>query len=299
MLSNNIFFISERGPHYRGTHHITRSGPQYGQVLSSGKTALLSEESYQQALDRLKGKKVLIYVHGLQTVHEELILSNQSLQAKISNLQLKMGYYERIKCLFMRLIGYSQEELKSRYLPYDAIIGYSWPSYDHPAYYHYAKEHAKQLAPRFAQEVQKIAQVSSKADIMAHSMGNLLAFEALTHHVSDDVNINHFYSLAAALPHDCIYHNVGYHKMLERCQDLFIFHSQHDEALSWPYYLAEAATWALGLVGPAASPKKSKKVKVIDASDYIKGHSDYISSDQFYQHLLELHNQEGIWSTLL
>ena len=94
------------------------------------------------------------------------------------------------------------------------------------------------------------------------------------------------------LPHDFWSTTKGYQKALACCQNLFIFHSQNDSALNGPYYLTEASSLAFGLIGPKLITNNSAKVKVINVSDVLKGYSDYISLDKFYNYLLKIHNRE-------
>lgn len=235
---------------------------------------------------------MLIYVHGLRMTHQDVIESHRSLYNNMLALQLQMPFFSKVISLLKYWVGYSMEEAYSSHCPYDAIIGYSWPSFNHAAYYYKAKENATNLAPKFAQEIAKITAIAKKTDIMAHSMGNLIVFEALSKHARPEISIDHVYSIAAALPHDCLSVKMGYQKALERCRNLFIFHSKNDSALNWPYYIVESSSLALGLIGPKLIADNSSKVKVINASDVIKGHSDYISSDKFYNYLLKIHNNE-------
>ncbi len=204
-------------------------------------------------------------------------------------MKLNLPFYSRLKSLFKYFIGYTEQQAYSNHQPYDAIIGYSWPSFDNETYYFNAKKNAKELAPRFAKQLELICTVTQKVDIIAHSMGNLLLFETLTKHGSQKIEIDHIYSTAAAVPHNSLSSPYTYSHVLNYCKKIFVFHSKHDFALGWPYYLAERASLALGLVGPLTS---SPKIKVVDTSEVIKNHSDYLISKQFYEYLLKIHNQE-------
>ncbi|MEW3852036.1 hypothetical protein QOZ73_32880, partial [Pseudomonas aeruginosa] len=87
---------------------------------------------------------------------QDVIESHHSLYSNMLALQLPMSFFSKIASLLKYWVGYSLEEAYSSHCPYDAIIGYSWPSFDHAAYYYKAKENATTLAPKFAQEMAKI-----------------------------------------------------------------------------------------------------------------------------------------------
>ena len=287
MVNNSALIINERGPHFWGTHEIAEN-TQYAKLEGSQET-ILSTEEFNQALSDLKGKRVLVYVHGLKTTQSDVIESHDCIKKHISALQLNLPFYSRLKSLFKYIIGYTEQQAYSNHQPYDAIIGYSWPSFDNETHYYNAKKHAKELAPRFAKQLELISTTTQKVDVMAHSMGNLLLFETLAKHGSHNIKIDHIYSVAAAVPHNSLNSPNIYSRVLDYCKKVFVFHSKHDYALGWPYYLAEGTALALGLVGTLTS---SPKIKVVDTSKVIKGHSDYLTSKEFYEYLLKIHNQE-------
>lgn len=301
-ISKNCYFINERGPTFWDTSMLAKE-TQYAQMAPSGASLIpLSPSEYEQKIHSLKGKKVLVYVHGLQTNHRKLMDSQELLVQNFSQLKVKMPLWNSIKGHLMYFLGYSEEEAYSGECPYDAIIGYSWPSFDHFGYYYEAKKHALTLAPKFAQEIQKISSIAQRTDIMAHSMGNLVVFEALASPSSDSIAIDNIYSLAAALPHDCFIKNTTYSKILKCCKYIFVFHSKHDLALNWPFSIVEKTAQALGLNGPATATEHQHQIKAINASNVVKGHSDYLLSKSLYEYLLKLHNNEvdlGLHSTHL
>ena len=287
MLTDDIFLINERGPDFWGTHKISPDS-RYAHLDERGEK-ILSRSEFERVLEGLKGKKVLVYIHGLRTTKEDVLKSHSHMIEHISKHSLNLPFYSRLKSLIKYYTGYSKHEAYSNHRPYDAIIGYTWPSYESEAYYYNAKKKAKRLAPRLAKHLHDLSEKAKKVDVLAHSMGNLLLFEALSKYSSEKTRIDHIYSVAAAVPADSLHPNNPYQRVLNFCKNLFVFHSGHDYALGWPYYLAEGTTLALGLVG---SQKVASKLKVIDSSEAVKGHSDYLSSKEFYSYLLKIHNQE-------
>ncbi len=287
---NPVFLINERGPHFWGTHEISKT-TQYAE-LEQDEEKILSPAEFQDVLKGLKGKKVLVYVHGLQNTRDDVVKSHAHLKENLFALQLNLPFYSKVTSLIKYYLGYGAENAYANHRPYDAIIGYSWPSFDREVYYYSAQDHAKILAPKFAHQLAQISHVAKKTDVMAHSMGNLLLFEALSRHSPKGLAVDNIYSVAAAVPHDSLNPSHKYAKVLNFCKSLFVFHSNCDYALGWPYYLAESSTFALGLKGPECPLPHPLNLKVIDSSDVIKGHSDYFSSNDFYRYLLKIHNQE-------
>ncbi|MCH9632226.1 MAG: hypothetical protein S4CHLAM6_05560 [Chlamydiae bacterium] len=287
MVTNKTFLINERGPHFWGTHEISKD-TQYAK-LENGQTEILSKDEFKDALSSLNGKRVLVYIHGLKNTKDDVVKSHADIEENVSALKLNLSLYSRFKSIMKYFLGYSQQEAYSNHQPYDVIIGYSWPSFDNETYYYNAKIHAKKLAPRFAKQLEQISKTTQKVDVLAHSMGNLLLFETLSKHGSPDIKINHIYSIAAAVPHNSLDSQHVYSRVLDYCKNIFVFHSKHDYALGWPYFLAEKAVLALGLVGPLSL---SQKIKVVDTSKVIKNHSGYLSSKEFYEYLLKIHNEE-------
>lgn len=284
-----IYIINERGPKFWGTHKIAEK-TSFGKMDNS-RHVELSPDEFDQFVGQLSGKRVLVYVHGLRNTKEDVFSSYRDIRENISNLSLSQSYYSRFKNFIKYYLGNGED---SSQLPYDVIIGYSWPSFDHESYYYDAKKHAKKLAPRFSNHLQKLCKSAKKVDVMAHSMGNLLLLESLSKYPSPMIKLDHIYSIAPAVPNTCLNPSHAFSKALHLCNFLFVFHTQNDYALGWPYYLAEKQTYALGLVGPEYSEKSKlhPKVKSINSSDVIHGHSDYFISEEFYNYLLKIHNKE-------
>lgn len=284
-----VYIINERGPNFWGTHKIAEK-TTFGK-MDHAKHIELSSDEFDKFIGELSGKRILVYVHGLKNTEDDVFSNYTSIRENISNLSLSQSYYSRFKNLMKSYLGFPTATPE---MPYDVIIGYSWPSYDHESYYFDAKKHAKELAPRFSKHIEKLSQSAKKLDIMAHSMGNLLLFESLSKHPSPKIKIDHIYSIAPAVPNTCLNPEHPFSNTLNVCNLLFVFHTKNDYALGWPYYLAEKQTYALGLVGPHANEnlKLHPKVKSIDSTQAINGHSAYFTSDDFYKYLLKIHNQE-------
>ncbi len=285
--------INDRAPDFWGTHEIS-STTQYAD-LEGSKLKILTEDELADTLDSLKGKRILVYVHGLKNTLEDVLLSHQALHRNISPLTIKTSYYQRIKSVFMYYVaGYSESEAYQNQRPYDVFINYSWPSYDNEFYYYSAKEHAKVLSPRLADHLHKLSGVAQEVDVMAHSLGNFLLFEALSHPNGEALKLKNIYSLAASVPNNSLTQGGCHAKALDTCQNLFVFHCKDDFALDLPFTLVEPGAPALGLIGPACPQNQdlNHKLKVVNSAPYIQRHSDYFTNKDFFNTLLMIQNQE-------
>lgn len=212
----------------------------------------------------LKNKKILLIVHGFNNSPKEAMETYHTVAGFISLLR----------------------DAKGRAL-YDAVVGYLWPGYDDKLEYFAAKKHAQELKEKMRDHLLFLASISKELDIMAHSMGNRLVFEALNFppQKSKKKVIQKFYSLAAAVNSESIEENHPYAFVTTNCEEVFIFHSKQDEVLKVLYKMAE---WnvALGFEGIENLKKLPKNVQLVDCTQFVKGHSMYFNAAQVYEFIL-------------
>lgn len=287
---SDIYIINERGPHFWETQKISKE-TSYAK-LNESNLQIINSKEFSKLLTSLKDKRVLVYIHGLKNTEKELYEAYHLLKKNITPIALEESYCSKFKNLLKYYLGYETSNIDKK--PYDAIIGYSWPSFDHESYYFQAKEHAFKIAPKLGKHLVKLSNSAKKVDIMAHSMGNLLLFEAISRNSNPDLKINNIYSIAAAVPDSSLSQDGHYSNVFDFCKNLFVFHSKHDFALSWPFFFAENRSTALGLLGPKQSTpvNLNRKLKVVDSSEFIKGHSDYLINIDFFNYLFKLHKEE-------
>lgn len=279
---SSFLIINERGPKFWDPTIISNK-TSYASY-KEGKHQILDDVSAQKMLTDLKGKRVLFFIHGFNNTEKDLSSHYQVLENQLCKIKVEISLFERLKCLLWRCMGYSAQEAYASYQPYDVIIGYSWPSYHNESYYFHAKKNAKEVSNKLFTHLSQITNSAKKVDIMAHSMGNYLLFESLLKNSETPVKINHIYSIAPAVHDNTLNENGKYRKIIDRCAKLFIFHSHHDAALNWPYYIAEQGNQALGLLGPNFNKSDHHpKIQVINCSDIVKGHSQYLITDDFYK----------------
>jgi len=251
----------------------------------------ISEKEFKSSLEALKGKRILVLIHGLKNPRDKLLSSYRAAQSNVSQLSSTFdeSYLNRIKRFVNGYLVFWEPDHKT---PYDAVIGISWPSFDHETYYYKAKENAKAVAPKVARHLHEVASLADEVDVIAHSMGNLVLFEALTEKKETSISLNHIYSIAAAVPKNSLNSEERYGNVANQCQKLFVLYSKNDEALAWPYYLAEAGKIALGLEGANHKSSLLSNVTSVNCTQIINSHSDYFPNYKFYQFIEKHHNGE-------
>ena len=209
-------------------------------------------------LAAIRGKKVLLLVHGYNNEKYDVLRAYEIVQAKVHAT-----------------------------LPdhYDLVIGYSWPGGDDPLDYFAAKRRASAIAPRFGMWLPKIKQVVAKLDTMTHSMGTRLMLSALQ--LDGTIKIDNAFNMAAAVDNECLELFEKYHEASKHCQKLYVFHSKYDNVLGIGY---RAAEWdrALGFSGPedvANIVEHCPHVKVANCKNVIKEHGAYKTADRVYGYI--------------
>ena len=210
----------------------------------------------------VKGKKVLVVVHGYNNEFEDIVRA-----------------YDII------------ENQTKRFMQgkYDIVIGYTWPGGDSGLEYFSAKRRAGTVAPRFAQNLRDLHKASHRPaamDVMTHSMGTRVAYEALKRFTTGGV-VRNLFSMAAAVDNESIEKDQEYFQSNKRVKNSFVFHSRHDQVLNLAY---RAAEWdrALGLHGPEDPGdimRHSAHTYVVNCKGCIKAHGDYKSEDRIYKYL--------------
>ncbi|MBS0604555.1 MAG: alpha/beta hydrolase [Verrucomicrobia bacterium] len=208
------------------------------------------------ALDsrQLKGKNVLLLVHGYNNSPEEALSTYRLINMHLSSFK---------------------DSRRSKF--YDLIIGYLWPGDDSSLEYYDAKRHVSKLAMTMRSHLEFLSASAARVDVLAHSMGNRLVLEALDYRTQGDKKVVHnLYSLAAAVDNESIEKNEKYYLSTQNCEKLFVFYSKRDDVLKWYYNIAE---WdkALGCDGAEDPRKIPENVQLINYTNFIGQHSQYFT----------------------
>jgi len=211
-------------------------------------------------IKKLKDKKVLLVVHGFNNSSKDAMESYRTVADHIA--ALKDGDGNGI---------------------YDLVIGYLWPGYDNKLEYFAAKKHTTQLKEKLQDHLIFLSSMAAKVDILAHSMGNRLVFEALNFPPKKEEKklVENVYSLAAAVDNESIEDDQKYSHVSKNCEDIFIFHSKQDDVLEFLYTFAE---WdkALGFEGVENLKKLPNNVQLVDFTTFVTGHSQYFCAPNVY-----------------
>ncbi|MCH9633690.1 MAG: hypothetical protein S4CHLAM7_04220 [Chlamydiae bacterium] len=285
----NILLINERGPDFWNPYRLSEN-TSYAQVNGKEETVLNYHE-FKKKLDSLANKRILVLIHGLKNPRERVLSNYQAAHKNIQELTSTLNdtLLTRIRRFISSYTGFWAPDEQN---PYDAIVGISWPSYDHEFYYYQAKENATKVAPKIAEHLKLLTHTANEVDVVAHSMGNLVLFEALkSANPSEFPHLNHIYSIAAAVPQNALNEGSYFNSVTNLCKKLFVLYSMHDEALKWPFYLAEGGQIALGFKGANHEAPMSSNVTSIDCSAIAPNHSAYLQQDQFYRFIERTHNE--------
>jgi esterase/lipase superfamily enzyme len=208
----------------------------------------------------LKDKKVLLVVHGFNNAGDKVMRNYRVVADHVSALKDTDGQ-----------------------ALYDLVIGYCWPGYDDPWEYFAAKEHAHALKKRMKGHLLFLSSMAARVDVMAHSMGNRLMFEALNFSPAESVKkvVQNFYSLAAAVDNESIEKKQKYFRVSQNCEEIFVLHSREDDVLKFLYSGSE---WdkALGFDGVENFKHLPENVQVVDCTPFITKHGQYFHDSNVY-----------------
>lgn len=212
------------------------------------------------AIEEIKGKNVLLLVHGYNNNPEEALSTYRLINVHVSAFK---------------------DKHHSKF--YDLVIGYLWPGCDHPWEYYDAKRHVSKLAKQMRSHLEFLSASAARVDVLAHSMGNRLMFEALDYPSDQRKKIVHdFYALAPAVDDESLEKKEKYYYSTQNCEKLFVFYSKRDNVLKWLYNFAE---WdrALGFEGAEHPNKLPPNVELINYTSLVGQHSQYFTVLPVYE----------------
>ncbi|MEL6104894.1 MAG: DUF726 domain-containing protein [Planctomycetota bacterium] len=212
--------------------------------------------------EAVKDKSVLLLVHGYNNEFEDIIRAYDIIERQTKRL------------------------MNGRY---DVVMGYTWPGGDSRFEYFSAKTRAGVIAPRFSENLRDLHSAATRPqslDVMTHSMGARVAFEALKHLTTRNV-VRNLIHTAAAVDNESIERRNEYFAANARVRNSFILHSRHDQVLNLAYRLAEFDL-ALGLHGPEDPGdvmRHSDHTYVVNCKRVIRAHGAYKDEDEIYNYL--------------
>lgn len=260
---------------------------------------LRKAESLDSLKETLKGKRVLVLVHGLYNTPAKAMLSYMACQKNLEALELykeQSSYVDLAWNIFKKTLGLPTSD--NQPLHYDAVVGVMWPSLD-PSQYAQAEQNIVNLAPRISTELSAIKDVADRVDVMAHSLGCRGVLEALqyadtTHHkkIAD-----HVFCLAPAVEKQALENKERFERAPFAANSLYVFSSKNDLVLQKIFSIYHAGwdglshlwnhgwdKWGEGYEALGYDPKnhvnfpENSTVQYIDCTPIVAHHGDYFSN---------------------
>ena len=201
----------------------------------------------------LDQKNILVVVHGFNTEESDIL----------------PAYFNVKKQMSARVMQAAKPF-------YDAVIGITWPGYQNDLEYYSTEDHARALASRLRSDINRLAGLAGKVDVIAHSTGNRFIFEALKTG-GRDKPVRNLFSFAPVVDDESIKKKHQYVPSVRSCERVYIFHSLEDDVLKFLY----------PLVSFDAGSEDGKailcNVQSIDCRDVVNVHSEYALSAQIYE----------------
>ncbi len=217
--------------------------------------------SSKQLNDDLRGKRILLLVHGYNNEQFEVFDAFAMIEARIT--QQVDGAYDR-------------------------VVGYSWPGGGRTTEWFGAKSRANAVARKFRRLLETLGTTTAALDIMSHSLGARVTLKALKETDRRDL-IRNYYCTAPAVDNECLEPGEEFFHALSACERLFVFHSTKDGVLRTAYRGAEWDS-ALGLNGPedwsyiTRSPF-ARGVYVANCKKIVDHHGGYKRADALYNYI--------------
>lgn len=243
--------------------------------------------SEAQFAKRIRGKSVLLLVHGFNNEREQIIAAYDTI---VGNLQAH------------GIVGGASPL-------YHEVIGLTWPGGRLDISYAAAKLRASAIADSVFARLRTTVGEAKSVDINTHSLGARVALKALQNAAigvqsgssPNAIRIRNLWLTAAAVDNDSIERGEKFFGPTQACETVYVLHSSKDKVLKIWFPIGELSSGslpdkALGLNGPD-NPKDiknySKNVKVVDCSRPKLDHGDYKNSPDvfaFYAKELETGN---------
>jgi esterase/lipase superfamily enzyme len=222
---------------------------QYAEVDGQGSAQILDEQQIEQAFEKMKGKRILLLVHGFDNA--EPAPAYDQILSDIQNWDTASHY--------------------------DQVIGYIWPCYDVFWSYYWAENNINIVTPRLRRLLYKMKTTAATVDVIAHSLGNRLFLQALNYDKKKEHSgiIDNFFAVAPAVNADSIDKKKVYSRAVQNCANMFVFFSARDGVLKWLYPIPE---WneALGYEGDVNPKMLPENIQMIDCSALIDSHVAYL-----------------------
>jgi len=227
----------------------------------------VNENTQKLSLDQLEamvlGKRVLLLVHGFNSVWSEVCGSYKQIEANLQNAALAANTANL----------------------YDLVIGYMWPGEDHKIDYPLAVINSKRHISAMADILKQLSAKVQKLDVISHSLGCFLTLSAIGYYNNAKPIIGNLFLQAAAVDNEEIQFGEKFYAATQACSNVFVFHSKKDMAM-WAYLVEGDAP--LGLFGAEDIDiirKHSQNVKFANGSMAKIDHGDYKKNPKVFDYM--------------
>jgi len=222
---------------------------------------------------RIKGKRILVFVHGYNPDFLDVLASYSTLHQNIVQ-------------------HWSTQSAKQ---PYDEFIGYTWHAGGENFSYPEAKKLAAIASERLKVLLKETLKKADTVDVMTHSLGARVLLNALSSGKKESrPKIRNHFCIAAAVSNTCFERGKRLRKATQQADATWVFHSTNDSSLQFNYLLAKYNT-AMGLTGPTGKAKNyPKRTATVDCSELVTTHGAYKRLPEFYGCLESILNKDMV-----
>ncbi|WP_232086079.1 alpha/beta hydrolase [Candidatus Protochlamydia amoebophila] len=257
-----LYLISDR-MNFTDRHKFSLETKIVNVELISSTVQIYLEENIQTYKDfKLKNfsnRKILILIHGFTVKYENASKTLRHLADKVGDR-------------------------------YDAVIGYLYPACAKFYQYNQAKENGLYVAEKRLPEIlHSIQSVAERVDIVAHSMGTIVAMHALNQSASP--KIDKLFLLGGVLEEKSIFECDGQgcttlKRALSNAKNIYVLYSCNDKVLPWLHVID--STQPLGRLSKNIQQKPiARNVCLINTSSVVKGHSAYFQSQEIFKFIYD------------
>ena len=204
---------------------------------------------------QVRGKRVLMLIHGYNNMWEDVARAYGIIEEKISTVSAGQ---------------------------YDVVVGYTWPAGNDALDWFKAKKMSSVIGPRVSAHLADVLAGATSLDIMTHSLGGRVAFKAMD--LLPAGRVRNLFTTAAAVDNESIELDNEHYSATQKTATTFVFHTKKDGVLAAAYKLAEwdAALGEDGPEDPAAIIQHSPNVRVVNCKNKVLAHGHYKHVDDVY-----------------
>jgi esterase/lipase superfamily enzyme len=250
---------------YRKDFWSTRSLAEHDAIREvDPQTGVEAEVTEEQFSRRVRGKRLMLLLHGYRSSREDVLCAYGQLDSQLSGV-------DRVTP------GRGAAE-------YQEVIGVSWPGHDWRIEFTSAKAKADATAPKLFARLRKTAETARAIDVITHSLGARVALRTLQNAGEASRPVRNLFLTGAAVDDESIGQNEKFFYATERSERVYVLHSKNDPVLEffYPIPVFGGGGPALGHKGPKHPSKVASNVSSVDCSQIVAAHSDYRKRAEFY-----------------